>query len=114
MIDPNHILGNPSYRREQLILESAWRFQLIAPLLDPRRSDADKAAFRCDLVSHKHPHPWRGEVSISARTVRRWCQSYRSSSLSGLTLHERRDRGISRKLPAGALALAAELVAEDP
>jgi putative transposase len=112
--DPNHILGDPRFRQEQLILEAAWRFQLIAPLLNGLYSGRQKELFRREVLKQKHTHPWRGDVSVSARTLRRWCQHYRESRLSGLTLHVRRDRGQSRKLPAGALDLAAQLVAEDP
>lgn len=114
MFDPNSILGNHRYRQEQLLLEAAWRFQLVAPLVDPDRSAAEKAILRQQMIGCKHQHPWRGEVSVSSRSLRRWCKAYREQRLRGLALQARQDRGVCRGLPAAALERAKELFADDP
>lgn len=114
MFDPNSILGDPRHRQEQLLLEAAWRFQLVAPLLDPLRSANQKSELRKQLTTEKHVHPWRGLVPVSARSLRRWCSAYREQKLKGLALQVRRDRGNPRSLPDAALALAKQLFAEDP
>ena len=49
---------------------------------------------------------------MSARSVRRWCRSYREKQLQGLKLQPRRDRG-ECSTPAEALKRAKELLAED-
>ena len=114
MLDPNHILGDPKYRKDRLLLEAAWRFQLIAPLVDPNRSKAERQGIRKWLLAEIHQHPWLGPVSLSARSLRRWCQQYRTSRLAGLTLKNRCDLGESRALPEGSLEKAKELLVEDP
>lgn len=83
MFDPNSILGDPRHRQEQLLLEAAWRFQLVAPLLDPLKSASQRSELRSLLISQKHAHPWRGLVSVSARSLRRWCSAYREHKLKG-------------------------------
>ena len=113
MTDPNPILGDPKYRKEQLVIEGAWRFQMIAPLVDLTRPAAERAEVRRRLLSEKQPHPWRGLVAISARSLRRWCQAYHQDKIKGLTFESRSDRGSVRKLPEGALQRAKELYAED-
>ena len=114
MFDPNSILDNPSHRQEQLLLEAAWRFQLVAPLLEPTLSREEAASMRQRLLSQKHLHPWRGLVSVSARSLRRWCRAYREHRLKGLAHQPRRDRGHCRGLPKEALERAKLLFAEDP
>ena len=114
MFDPNSILGDPRHRQEQLLLEAAWRFQLVAPLLDPLRSATQKTELRKQLIGEKHVHPWRGLISVSARSLRRWCNAYRQHRLKGLALQVRHDRGTARRLPLEALERAKQLFAEDP
>jgi len=53
MIDPNHILGSPGYRKDRQALEAAWRFQLIAPLLDSRLSKSAKQIIRNRLAKEQ-------------------------------------------------------------
>ena len=75
MFDPNSILGDPRHRQEQLLLEAAWRFQLVAPLLDPLRNANQKAELGKQLTSGKPVNPWRGLVPVVARSFRRWCSA---------------------------------------
>ena len=113
MFDPNNILGAPQFRKEQLLLEAAWRYQVIAPLLDGTRSRAEVRRIRRELLSMPQPHPWRGAVKLTERTLRRWCRSFRTHRLNGLTLSQRKDAGACRKLPEGALDLSKALIDED-
>ena len=112
MIDPDHILSRPDLRHEQLLLEAAWRYQLIAPLISELATPEQKARARARLLKEPQQHPWRGPVRVSARSVRRWCRSYREKQLQGLKLQPRRDRG-ECSTPAEALKRAKELLAED-
>ena len=114
MFDPNSILGDIKHRRERQILEGAWRFQLVAPLLDLRLSKADRQSIRAKLVAQKHVHPWRGAISVSPRTLRRWTAQYRKLRLAGLTAHSRKDLNTSRVLPPDALQTAHQFLKEDP
>lgn len=86
----------------------------MAPLLDPPKSASHRSELRSLLISQKHAHPWRGLVSVSARSLRRWCSAYREHKLKGLALQARQDSGSSRRLPAEALERAKQLFAEDP
>lgn len=113
MFDPNHILSCPKYRHEQLLLEAAWRYQLIAPLMSPSLGTQQKSQLRQELTTRPQPHPWRGLVPVSARSLRRWCQQYRQEHLKGITLKPRRDLGVCR-LPVQALERAKQLHLEDP
>lgn len=115
MADPDSILARltPHYRKEQLLLEAAWRYQVMSPLLLPGLSRQQKTEIRRRILEAGHQHPWRGQVSVSARSLRRWCRQYKLKRLEGLTLQERRDRRKSRKLPPGALDLAREIFLED-
>jgi putative transposase len=114
MIDPNHVLGSPSHRRDRQALEAAWRFQLIAPLLDPRLPWLRRQSLRALVLSEYHDHPWRGKVKVSPRTLRRWCAQYRKFRLSGLAARDRKDLNTSRNLPAGSLEAALQALQEDP
>lgn len=97
---------------DALMMEAAWRYQLIAPLT--KEGDPDhKASYRKDILSKRVHHPWQGEVSLKPRTLRRWCQRYRESGLKGLLRNRRRDRGLLRALPPEALERALELRVED-
>lgn len=115
MADPDSILAKlgSRYRKEQLLLEAAWRYQVMSPLLQPGLSPQQKTETRKRIVQAPHPHPWRGEVRISGRTLRRWYQLYARNRLDGLTHQGRRDRKKSRKLPEGAFELATAMFEED-
>lgn len=114
MSDPDHILCDPKFRKEQTLLDAAWRFQLVAPLLSTELDSAAKSRLRQRLIQEKHPHPFRGDVAVSARTLRRWCRSYRNKKLEGLWLQPRADLGRSRALPTPAFEEAKRLFQEDP
>lgn len=93
------------------LLEAAWRHQLIAPLL---RGPADHTLqYRARITSEPVDHPWRGKVSVSSRSLRRWAQLFRRDGLQSLVTRKRQDEGQSKALPPGALERALELRTED-
>jgi len=95
------------------VLEASWRFQLVAPLLDPRLNSSEKTKYRRELTREPVPHPRRGTVRLSLRTLRRWCQQARRDGMPGLLLEHRSDLGAVRSLPEGGLERALELREED-
>jgi putative transposase len=97
-----------------LFLEAAWRFQLLAPLVDSRISKEEKSALRKRLLTEKHEHPWRGATSLSSRTIRRWCAQFRKDKLAGLTTRLRADLNSCRKFSSEILDAARKIVEEDP
>jgi transposase InsO family protein len=113
MFDPDKLFCGARFRREQLLLEAAWRFQLVAPLLGDQLDPEAKARLRKHLVVEKQQHPYRGEVRVSERSLRRWCQAYRARQLDGLWHQPRTDAGRSRCLPPDALDAAKGLLIED-
>ena len=114
MLDPDALLKTgPLPDAERRLLEAAWRFQVVAPLLDANLTEDDKRRIRQNLVAESLDHPWRGKVQVSERTLRRWCLNYRRQGLAGLKLQPRRDRGRVVCLPEGALELALQLREED-
>lgn len=99
---------------DRALLEGAWRYQLIAPLLDSRTPRYERDRYRAELLAEKVEHPWRGPVRLSARTLRRWCSQARRQGLVALLPRARRDRGQPARLPAEALQRALELRRESP
>jgi transposase InsO family protein len=99
---------------DRALLEGAWRYQLIAPLLDSKTPRHERDRYRAELLAEKVEHPWRGPVRLSARTVRRWCGKARKQGLVTLLPRARKDRGKLAKLPAEALQRALELRQENP
>ena len=114
MIDPTGILKKGELPdAERRLLEAAWRFQVVALLLDRSIPWHERARIREKLVSETLDHPWRGRVRLSARTLRRWCQKYRERGLAALKLQPRKDTGRVIGLPEGALEMALSLREED-
>ena len=95
--------------------EVSFRYSLIAPLLDPHLSKADRQAHRDALTRRAHEHPTRGLVRVSARTLRRWVQSWRQSgqALPALCPKARKDLGTC-SLSAELLDHATQLLKENP
>lgn len=92
--------------------EAAFRYQLIAPLLDPDRPLAERRAWRDWVLSNEHEHPTRGRIRVRPRTLRRWVAAYRERKLEGLC-SEPRSSGGSRVIPVAALDLAQKLLEEN-
>lgn len=96
------------------LLEAAWRFQLVAPLVKGLRSRQEREDYRKELLAVPVEHPSRGRVRLSSRTLRRWCRMAREGGMAGLVFSTRKDRGKMKRLPPGALRRALELREEDP
>ena len=85
MIDPDGILKKGELPdAERRLLEAAWRFQVVALLLDASISRDERQRVRQKLLSETLDHPWRGKIRLSGRTLRRWCQRYRERGLAAL------------------------------
>ena len=96
------------------LLEGAWRFQLVAPLLQDRKTRQEREAHRAALLGSPVDHPWRGRILLSSRTLRRWTRAARKHGMAGLVSRSRKDRGQARRFPLEALQRALELREEDP
>jgi transposase InsO family protein len=107
MSNNDQISIDPAY------LEAAWRYQLVAPLLLKGASEVDKSRYRAQLLAGPVEHPFRGKMTIGARTIRRWCQRHREKGLTGLVWRKRKDRGAIKTIPLDALERALALRAED-
>jgi transposase len=89
---------------------SLYRFQVIAPLLPPQLSGAERAAKLAEILAHP-PLPANGQPAepLTKRTVYRWLRLYREGRargdpLAALEPAPRRDRGRSRVVPPDLLA----------
>ncbi len=96
------------------LLEAAWRFQLVAPLVKGLMKRQEREDYRKGLLAGTVEHPSRGRVRLSSRTLRRWCKMAREGGMGGLVFSARKDRGQAKRLPSGALRRALELREEDP
>lgn len=96
------------------LLEAAWRFQLVAPLVGGLMSRQQRVEHRKWLLSAPVEHPWRGKVQLTARTLRRWCKAARQGGMARLVGSPRKDRGTMKKFFPAALKRALELREEDP
>ena len=91
--------------RENKILTSTARFEIIAPLLADGLCDADKRRIRAEILE-KH--------GISERTLRRWLESYRKYGLEGLEPAGRPEAGTFKAIPQDILEIAMECRKELP
>lgn len=96
------------------LLEGAWRFQVVAPLILGNLSRAEQMHRRRELLKTPVVHPWRGALRLSPRTLRRWCKAAREAGMAGLVSTARKDRGLPRRFPREALQRALELRYQDP
>lgn len=103
---------HPNESIDQAVLEAAWRYQLIAPLLTADERET-KRAYREELLAKPALHPFRGEIALSARTLRRWCRRYRQGGLVGLVKSKRRDLGSLKAFSPEVLEQALKFRQED-
>ena len=92
-------------KREDKILTSTQRFEIIAPLLADGLSSAEKRRIRQELME-KH--------DISERTLRRWLASYRNHGIKGLEPAGRPEAGTFKAIPADVLEIAMQCRRELP
>jgi transposase InsO family protein len=80
-------------------------YRIIAPLLEEGLAESEKRSVRWLI---------REREGISERTLRRYVAAYKQGGFDSLLPRERKDKGMSRAIPADALTLAAELRKELP
>jgi len=85
--------------------EGLRRYRIIVPLLEEGLSESEKGGIRRLIWSRE---------GISDRTLRRYVAAFRKGGFDALLPRERRDKGISKTIPAEALKLAAEMRRELP
>lgn len=91
-----------------------WRFEQIAPLLDPSLSKADRARLVEGIAASEARWP-SGEVRpISAPTLYRWVRLYLAHGLEALRPKPRSDRGTLRALKPSTVERAYALLRERP
>jgi len=93
--------------------EALFRYRVIAPLLD-EPAQAPLRVRVAEAAGHRHPHPSRGEVTISVRTLWTWLERFRRSGIDALRPRHRCDHGTLRALDAAALDRAEALRRELP
>ena len=93
--------------------EALFRYGVIAPLLDERKTGSLRARIIV-LASERHLHPRRGEITISTRTLWTWLLQFRRSGIAALHPRHRKDRGSLRAVLAAALDRAEALRRQVP
>lgn len=93
--------------------EALFRYRVIAPLLD-EHEDGSLRTRITTLARERHPHPRRGEIAISGRTLWAWLSQFRRGGIAALHPRHRRDRGGTRAAPLPVLDRAEALRREVP
>jgi len=91
--------------------EALRRFLLISPLLEPGLTEAEASARRRALLATRTPD---GTPLVSARTLRRWVEAYRTGGLEALQPRPRQDRGLVKTVTPDVLDAAIALKEELP
>jgi transposase InsO family protein len=91
--------------------EAMRRFLLISPLLEPALSEAEASARRRTLLATRTPD---GRPLLSARTLRRWLEHYRTGGLDALRPRHRKDHGLVKTVTPDVLDAAIALKEELP
>lgn len=93
--------------------EALYRYLVIAPLLSPQLSRADRARLLAQILSEPPRRPDGGPTPpLSKRTIQRWLRTYETAAgdpLAALQPKPRKDRGTSRKISPELLAQAITL-----
>ena len=79
--------------------DSAWqafRVSLLSPLITGEIPHEDREAYFQKLAQEVHYAP-DGKTTVSARTLRRWYQTYRKQGIEGLKKKRRSDLGQPRE-----------------
>jgi transposase len=96
-------MGNEKLDRERE--EGLRRYRIIAPLLEEGLAESEKGTIRrlvCD------------QEGISERTLRRYVAAFKQGGFDCLLPRERKDKGVSKAIPAEALTMAVQLRQELP
>lgn len=98
---------------EKARTEALFRYRVIAALLDARDAAPLRARI-AEVASQLHPHPHRGDVKVTARTLWTWLARFRAGGINALRPRQRKDKGSLRALPAATLDRAEALRRELP
>jgi len=90
------------------------KFAVIAPLVCRDLGPEEREALRRQILGAQHRFPGDRVVSVAPRTLREWCQHYRSHNLEGLLPKTRKDKGKPRAIPQAVLDQAKKLREELP
>lgn len=90
------------------------KFAVIAPLVCREHAPNERELLRKQILASTHVFPGDQRISISARTLREWCQIHRKHGLNGLLPQARKDRGKPRAIPQEVLDRAMALRRELP
>ena len=95
---------------------AAWRFEQIAPLIDPSLSEAHRLVALRERTTKPVPRPWKSAARPIARsTLYRWLAAYRERGYEGLLPKPRDDRGRARHSGTAAwVSYAIGLLYEQP
>jgi putative transposase len=91
-----------------------WRYEQIAPLLDPALSRADRTRLVEALASSEVRWPSGADRPLSAPTLYRWARLYRKGGFAALEPSPRCDLGRLRAIDAKTVARAMALLRERP
>lgn len=92
-----------------------FRYSLIAPFLSPDLTDAERSRLREEILERVHAPPEGGPgKTVSARSLRRWLQTYRKGGFAALHPKARSDKDKPRRITADILEKAVALREEAP
>ena len=93
---------------------ATWRFEQIAPFVDPSLDRAARRRVMRERTRHSVPWPDGSVQPISRSTLHCWIRAYREGGLLALQPKPRSDRGTSRKDFSAAIDHAIALLYEQP
>ena len=93
---------------------ATWRFELIAPLVDPTLSSAQKRRARQELLRREVSWPNGKHQRIPKATLLRWVRHYQLAGTEGLKPRRRKDRGQRRRDTTAWIESAIRLLLERP
>jgi putative transposase len=76
-----------------------FRFRVIAEVMSPRLSPAERGRLVRELSRQLHEHPDGSQREYSRGTLDRWIRAYREQGLDGLKPEPRSDLGEVRRHP---------------
>lgn len=91
-----------------------WRFEQIAPLLDPALSKAERSRLAAKLSTDDVRWPSGAIRPLGCSTLYRWLRLYRRRGLAGLAPRERSDKGKARAIKPSIVRRALALLREEP
>jgi putative transposase len=71
-------------RRQRAQTIALWRWSLIEPAMDPALSSRQRGAVVREIAGREHAGPFGATVSVSRKTVDRWCAARRSGGFDAL------------------------------